>query len=85
MQDQNQPESLKLAAVMPTMTVQDIEASLKWYTEVLGCVVETRLESEGKLLGVAVRAGTAHFVLGQDDASARPASTGSARGTHQSL
>ena len=60
-------EALSAAAVMPTMTVKDIEASLKWYTEVLGCVVETRLESEGKLAGVAVRAGSVHFVLGQDD------------------
>lgn len=49
------------------LTVNDIEASLAWYRDVLGFVAKERWEHEGKLLGVEMLAGGALIMLGQDD------------------
>ena len=63
----HQPETLRLRASHPGFTVNDIERSIAWYTDVLGCVVVDRWEREGKLMGATLRAGTVNFYLGQDD------------------
>ncbi len=42
------PETLRLRQVMPSLTVGDIEASIRWYTDILGCVVRERHEREGR-------------------------------------
>lgn len=47
--------------------MSDVERSLAWYRDVLGCVAEERWEQDGKLLGVMVLAGDVTFMLGQDD------------------
>jgi glyoxalase/bleomycin resistance protein/dioxygenase superfamily protein len=39
MKERRQPETLRLRAVMPALTVNDIQASLAWYRDVLGFVV----------------------------------------------
>ena len=67
-QERGQPESLRFRAVAPIMTVNDLEASLRWYCDVLGCV-KTRewKDADGNLNGVTVRAGSIDFNLGQDD------------------
>jgi catechol 2,3-dioxygenase-like lactoylglutathione lyase family enzyme len=62
-----QPESLRLKAANPGFTVNDIERSLAWYQDVLGCVVVERWERDGKLSGANMRAGAVDFYLGQDD------------------
>ena len=62
-----QPETLRLRAATPGYTVNDIDRSLAWYQNVLGCVVADRWERDGKLMGASMRAGTVTFYLGQDD------------------
>ncbi len=61
------PENLRLRAVMPTLTVNDLHASLEFYRDVLGFIVVDTIEHEGTLVGASVRAGTVDILLGQDD------------------
>jgi len=62
-----QPESLRMRAVSPSFTVNDIQRSLAWYRDVLGFAVKERWEHEGRLAGAEVAAGSVIFMLGQDD------------------
>ena len=61
------PETLRLRGLMPSLTVADIEASVAWYQEVLGCVVTERMEYDGQLMGAILTAGSTKILLGQDD------------------
>lgn len=61
------PETLRLRAVMPALTVNDIQASLAFYRDVLGFIVVDTMENGGAIVGVSLRAGTVEFLLGQDD------------------
>jgi uncharacterized glyoxalase superfamily protein PhnB len=49
------------------LTVNDVEASLAWYRDVLGFTAQERWEQDGKLLGVEMHGGNALIMLGQDD------------------
>jgi uncharacterized glyoxalase superfamily protein PhnB len=62
-----EPESLRLRAATPSLTVNDIDKSLTWYRDVLGFTLKERWEDKGKLLGVELVAGGVSFYLGQDD------------------
>jgi uncharacterized glyoxalase superfamily protein PhnB len=62
-----QSKGLTLTGVTPSFTVNDVAKSIAWYQDVLGCVVRDRWESEGKLMGVEMSAGTVIFMLAQDD------------------
>ncbi len=66
-ESRKKPESLRLRAVMPTLTVNDIHASVEFYRDVLGFIVVDTIEHEGTLVGASVRAGTVDILLGQDD------------------
>lgn len=61
------PESLRLRSLSPSLTVDDVEASLRFYTDGLGFTVHERWEEEGRLLGVMLVAGSCHIGLSQDD------------------
>jgi len=61
------PKGLNLTAITPSLTVNDIAASLAWYCDVLGFKVADRWEREGQLLGAEITAGGSTFYLGQDD------------------
>jgi uncharacterized glyoxalase superfamily protein PhnB len=62
-----EPESLRLRSSTPSLTVNDIEASLAWYGDVLGFTLKERWMHDGKLMGAEILAGTVTFYLGQDD------------------
>jgi len=59
--------SLALSEASPSLTVGDLNASLAWYRDVLGFVVEQTWDEGGKVVGVSLRAGNVAFWLGQDD------------------
>lgn len=67
MQKRKQPEKLRLRSVMPSLTVNDIAASLAWYRDVLGFFVSQEMKREGKLLGAQLKAGSIDLLLVQDD------------------
>ena len=63
-----QPESLRLKLISPSITVDDLDASLAFYRDVLGFTVkEEWRDDEGTVRGAALVAGEAHFMIGQDD------------------
>jgi uncharacterized glyoxalase superfamily protein PhnB len=61
------PETLRLRSIVPALTVNDLEASLAWYRDVVGFVLEDEMEHEGKVVGAALIAGSTRLYLGQDD------------------
>lgn len=50
-----------------SLTVKDLPKSMAWYHDVLGFTIERRIEREGKLRGVALKAGEVHLSINQDD------------------
>jgi uncharacterized glyoxalase superfamily protein PhnB len=58
--------ALQAKSIVPSVTVDDLQKSLKFY-EGLGFAVEEKWEQEGVLLGVMLRAGDASLGLSQDD------------------
>jgi uncharacterized glyoxalase superfamily protein PhnB len=58
---------LSLKSVAPSFTVSDLQKSIAWYQDVLGCVVKDRWESNGTLMGVEMSAGAVIVMLSQDD------------------
>jgi uncharacterized glyoxalase superfamily protein PhnB len=60
------PESLRLGAVSPSLTVGDLDASLEWYRQV-GFTVEELWEREGQVRGAVLVAGVGRLMLAQDD------------------
>ncbi len=59
-------EALQLGAIVPTLTVDDLQKSIVFY-EGLGFAVDERWEDNGNLLGVMLRAGKSQIGLSQDD------------------
>jgi lactoylglutathione lyase len=58
---------LNATSITPNITTNDLEKSIRFYTEGLGFEVEERHEHEGKLVYVSLRAGGASLGLGQDN------------------
>jgi uncharacterized glyoxalase superfamily protein PhnB len=62
-----QPESFRARVLGASLTVKDVNASVAWYRDVLGCVVNQRHERDGKVMAVSMKAGDVRFLLAQDD------------------
>jgi predicted enzyme related to lactoylglutathione lyase len=60
-------ESLRLRALEPSLTVNDIERSVRFYTEVLNFYLSERWTENGALIGVNLKAGVCELGLSQDD------------------
>ncbi len=58
--------ALQAKAIAPSLTVDDLQKSLRFF-EALGFGVEERWEENGVLNGVMLRAGNARIGLSQDD------------------
>ena len=61
-----QTKTLQGTAVMPSLTVNDLQKSLDFFGA-LGFEVEDRWEENGVLLGAMLKAGNARLGLSQDD------------------
>jgi uncharacterized glyoxalase superfamily protein PhnB len=61
-----QTKTLNATGLMPSLTVDDLQRSLTFFTG-LGFEVEDRWEDNGQLLGVMLKAGTVQLGLSQDD------------------
>jgi uncharacterized glyoxalase superfamily protein PhnB len=61
------PESLRLRSASPGFTVGDLQKSIAWYRDVLGCTVGEYWREDGEVVGVELLAGAVRFFLGQDD------------------
>ncbi|MEP6507353.1 MAG: VOC family protein [Gemmatimonadales bacterium] len=63
----SQPESFRGRDLNASLTVNDLEKSLAWYCDVMGFTVERRIEREGKLVAVSLKAGAVGIAIGQDN------------------
>jgi uncharacterized glyoxalase superfamily protein PhnB len=61
------PDKLHLTSLTPSLTVGDVNATLRFYTEVLGFEITERFEQDGRLGGAVLAAGEARLLIGQDD------------------
>lgn len=59
-------EAVQIGAIVPTLTVDDLQKSIAFY-EALGFSIKERWEEDGTLLGVMMRAGQTEIGLNQDD------------------
>ena len=59
-------EAAQISAIVPTLTVDDLQKSITFY-EALGFAIDERWEEKGTLLGVMLRAGSTQIGLHQDD------------------
>ena len=50
-----------------SLTCKNVDASIRFYTEVLGFSVDQKFEQDGKLAGATISAGNIRIVLNQDD------------------
>jgi len=60
-------ESLSVTSISLSLTANDIDRSLAWYTDVLGFTIDQKHEREGTMVAVSLKAGDARIVLGRDD------------------
>ena len=61
-----QAKTLNATGLMPSLTVDNLQRSLDFFTG-LGFEVEERWEENGQLLGAMLKAGTVRLGLSQDD------------------
>lgn len=61
------PENLRLRAVEPSLTVDDLDRSIRFYADVLGFFVAERWTDGTVLRGVMLKAGACQLALTQDD------------------
>ena len=59
-------EAVQIGAIVPTLTVDDLQKSITFY-QALGFAIDERWEEKGTLLGAMLRAGTTQIGLNQDD------------------
>ena len=50
-----------------SLTCKNVDASIRFYTEVLGFSVAQKFEQDGKVAGAAISAGDIRIILNQDD------------------
>jgi uncharacterized glyoxalase superfamily protein PhnB len=62
-----EPEAFLGRALSASLTVKDLQKSLSWYCDVVGFTVDRRIEREGKLRAVSLKAGSVRLVINQDD------------------
>lgn len=62
-----QPETLRLTGCTPSLTVNDIQASLRWYRDVLGFTMGEEWKNGDRVTGAELKAGSVIIILNQDD------------------
>jgi uncharacterized glyoxalase superfamily protein PhnB len=66
----NDPQTLRLRAFEPSLTVNDIQKSVAFYTKILGFIEGERMTGkDGTLIGIMLKAGACTIGLSQDDFS----------------
>ena len=61
------PAVLHATTLGSSITCKDVDASIRWYRDVVGFAVVQTYEHEGKLVGASIAAGDIHVVLNQDN------------------
>ena len=62
-----EPQTFRARAVTLSLTVKDLDASLKFYRDVAGFMVDEFWEREGKVTGASLKGGEVELWIAQDD------------------
>lgn len=60
-------ETFDATTLSASLTVSDLQASLAWYRDILGCTVSREFARDGKMFAVSLRAGSVAILLTQDN------------------
>jgi uncharacterized glyoxalase superfamily protein PhnB len=60
-------DSLQANMLTVSITVKDLAKSLAWYQDIVGFTVDRKIERDGKLRGIALKAGDVRISINQDD------------------
>src|SRR4051812_40326921 len=60
-------KGMSLGSIPPSLTVNDLTASMAWYCDILGFSVGQRWENNGVLRGAELKAGKTLVYLSQED------------------
>ena len=66
-QAQNPEGSFQAVRLSISLTVKDLQKSLEWYQQIIGFTIDRKIERDGKLRGIALKAGAARITINQDD------------------
>jgi len=61
------PHALRLSSIAPAITVNDLDASLAWYCDVVGFTIGEKFEHEGEVRGASLVAGAARLMLSKEN------------------
>ena len=62
-----QPKSFLASELTASLTVADLQKSVKWYRDAVGFTVDREYERDGKVRSIAIKAGAVRLLLNQDD------------------
>ncbi len=62
-----QPESFRGRTLSASLTVDDLDSSLRWYEDVVGFTVGEKYERDGVVQSVSLRAGAVEIMITRDD------------------
>ena len=62
-----EPETFRARGMSASLTVDDLQESLRWYRDVVGFVVDREIEIDGTLRGIVLVAGNVRLIINQDD------------------
>lgn len=61
------PQTFRARAVTVSLTVKDLDASIKWYRDIAAFMVDETWERDGKIVGATLKAGGIEVWMSQDD------------------
>lgn len=61
------PQTFRARAVTVSLTVKDLDASIRWYRDIAAFMVDETWEREGKVVGATLKAGGIEVWMSQDD------------------
>ena len=64
---QSSPDPFHAKTMSVSLTVKDLQKSLAWYQDVVGFSIDRKIERDGKLRAVALKAGEVRISINQDD------------------
>jgi PhnB protein len=67
MQQRDEPQTFRARELSASLTVKDVAASMSWYCDVIGFVIDQKMERDGQLRGVRLKAGGVRILINQDD------------------
>ena len=62
-----EPEMFRCRTLSASLTVKDLQKSLVWYLDIVGFAIDRKIERDGKLRGVVLKAGDVQLTINQDD------------------